>query len=146
MPPPEERNCRVQIRGHHPVGRSLTPLQQEGNCRVRFGEVGGASGCTPPRQAELDTPPQEGNCLVQIRGHYPVRLRLPPLHRRGIALCRYEDNTPSGFARHPSTGGELLCADTRTPLPSGGELLDTPSTGGELAWCRYEDTTPSSGA
>ena len=38
--------------------------------------------------------------------NHPVRLRLPPLHRRGIAGCRYGTTTPSGCACHPSTGGE----------------------------------------
>ena len=120
----------------------------------------------PPRQAAPATPPQEGNgpalylcrtptttpsgcachpstggewsdtILVQIRGNHPVRLRLPPLHRRGMVrhytsaepqqpprqaapatppqerngpalyLCRTPTTTPSGCACHPSTGGE----------------------------------------
>ena len=102
----------------------------------------------PPRQAAPATPPQEGmvcsygmlkkyhyapvegNCLVQNHHNHPVRLRLPPLHRRGIAgcrydattpsdrtavcfsstnsvtFCRYDATTPSGCACHPSTGGE----------------------------------------
>ena len=72
--------------------------------------------CNRPRVSALDiSSPQERNCPVQIRGHHPVRLRLPPLRRRGIAQCRHEDTTPSGFACHPSRGGELLGADTRTP-------------------------------
>ena len=119
--PPEEGNCcyglgswGAQAVVHHPVKRSLTPLQRRGIDASRggelllwFGELGGASGCTPPRQAELDTPPQEGNCFVQIRGHHPVRRSLTPLRRRGIALCRYEDTTPSSGAWHPSRGREL---------------------------------------
>ena len=85
---------------------------------------------------------------MQIRGHHPVRLCLPPFHRRGIVQCRngalgwfgefdgarrlrlcdsstfstalcclhrYDVTTPSGFACHHSAGGELPCADTRTP-------------------------------
>ena len=48
-----------------------------------------------------------GNCLVQNHHNHPVRLRLPPLHRRRIALSRYGTTTPSGCACHPSTGGEL---------------------------------------
>ena len=47
----------------------------------------------PPRQAAPATPPKEGNGLalqlVQIQGNHPVRLRLPPLHRRGIDGCRH---------------------------------------------------------
>ena len=53
------------------------------------GELPCADTGPPPRQASPATPPQEGNCLVQIRGHHPVRLRLPPLHRRGI-IRRYD--------------------------------------------------------
>ena len=49
------------------------------------GELAGAEPTQPPRQAELDTPPQEGNCW-----------------------CRTYTTTPSGYARHPSKGGELL--------------------------------------
>ena len=47
--------------------------------------------------------------------NHPVRLRLPPLQRRGMyrhcTLCRYDTTTPSGFACHPSEGGE--CTGTR---------------------------------
>ena len=55
--------------------------------------------------------------------NHPVRLRLPPLHRRGINQYSMEyffnspvyqnqsvgtqKTTPSGYACHPSTGGEL---------------------------------------
>ena len=81
---------------------------------LRFGELGGASGCTPPRQAEPDTPPEEGNCrygLGNLRAqavvHHPVGRSPTPLHRRGISWYRTHTTTPSGFARHPSRGGEL---------------------------------------
>ena len=112
---PQEGNCLVQIRCHHPVKRSLTSPPQEGNCLVQIAggiattpssgachpSIGGRLPCAdtgpPPRQAELDTPPQEGNCLVQIRGHHPVKRSLTPLHRRGIALCRYGATTPSSW-------------------------------------------------
>ena len=101
----------VQIRGNHPVRLRLPPLHRRGiNQHHTFS--------TAPR------------------GNHPVRLRLPPLHRRGMVrhytcadtrqpprqaspatppqegngpalyLCRYEATTPSGFACHPSTGGE----------------------------------------
>ena len=75
-------------------------------------------------------------CLfIQTRRDHPVRLRLPPLRRRGIVcpcglvnsmacngsicamavlfqqfhvcLYRHDATTPSGCACHPSTGGEL---------------------------------------
>ncbi len=40
----------------------------------------------------------------------------PPNHgyrkRNGWIVCRYDTTTPSGFACHPSKGGELPCADT----------------------------------
>ena len=191
----------------------------------------------PPRQAEPDTPPQEGNgpapylyrheattssggachpstggewsgtILVQIRGNHPVRLRLPPLHRRGMIwhytcadtrqpprqaepdtppqegnglalyLCRYEATTPSGCACHPSIGGEwsgtilvqirgnhpvrlrlpplhrrgmvwhYTCADTRQP-PRQAAPATPPQEGNGLApyLYRHEATTPSGGA
>ena len=65
----------------------------------------------PPRQAAPDTPPREGNCLVQTLQNHPVRLRLPPLHRRGMIRpyqhrkfgCN-ERTTPSSFA--PATPPE----------------------------------------
>ena len=113
---------------------------------------------TPPRQASLATPPQEGNYLSpQERdttppsfachpsaggelfvsageGYHPAKLRLPPLRRRGI-ICLHRrgipprqaslatppqegnylspqegNTTPSSFACHPSTGGELFAS------------------------------------
>ena len=51
--PPQERNCRVQIRCHHPVGLRPPPLRRR--------------GMPPPRRASPATPPQERNCRVQIR-------------------------------------------------------------------------------
>ena len=120
--PPQEGNCRVQTRGNHPVRLRLPPLHRRGiaGCRHEAttssgcachpsteGELPGTDTRQPPRQAAPATPPQEGNCRVQTRGNHPVRLRLPPLHRRGIAGCRHEATTPSGCACHPSTGGEL---------------------------------------
>ena len=176
--PPQEGNCSVQIRGNHPVRLRLPPLHRRGIAQCRY-EATTPSGCAchpstggellsadtrqPPRQAAPATPPQEGNCSVQIRGNHPVRLRLPPLHRRGIAQCRYEATTPSGFAYHPSTGGELLSADTRQP-PRQASPATPPQEGNcsvqirgnhpvrlrlpplrrrGIAQCRYEATTPS---
>ena len=49
------------------------------------GELAGTEPTRPPRQAELDTPPQEGNWLVQNSHDHPVKRSLTPLHRRGIA-------------------------------------------------------------
>ena len=128
--PPQEGNCRVQIRGNTtPSGFACHPSAG--------GELPGAGTTTPPRQAAPATPPQEGNCLVQVRQHHPVRLRLPPLHRRGIDSCRYETTTPSGCACHPSTGGELFGPISGVDLmivqnttPSG--CACHPSAGGEL--------------
>ena len=100
----------VQIRCDHPVRLRLPPLQRRG--MVRY--YAGADTMRPPRQAAPATPPQEGNgsvlcwcrydattpsgcachpstggewsgtMLVQIRHNHPVRLRLSPLHRRGM--------------------------------------------------------------
>ena len=50
----------------------------------------------PPRRATPATPPQEGNGAA-------------------LYLCRHATTTPSGYARHPSTGGELTGADTLQP-------------------------------
>ena len=80
-------------------------------------------------------PSTGGELLSANARHHPVKLRLPPLHRRGIAQCRcktpprqatpatppqegnclvqMQDTTPSSFACHSSTGGELLSADAR---------------------------------
>ena len=68
----------------------------------------------PPGQAELDTPPQEGNCRVQTRYNHPDSLVYLELD-------------------HPSTGGELLSADTKPP-PRQAEL-DTPPQEGN---CRVQ--------
>ena len=78
--------------------------------------MGGASGCTPPCQAELATPPQEGNCWCRTHTTTPPGCP-PPLQRRGIAASR---------------GGELPCADTRTP-PRQAELDTPPQEGNCLA-------------
>ena len=83
---------------------------QEGNCSVqKRGTTESCQSCLPA------TPPQEGNCSVQNHHNHPVRLRLPPLHRRGIAQCRTTTTTPSGCACHPSKGGELLSAEPPQP-------------------------------
>ena len=109
------------------------------------GELAGTEPTQPPRQASLATPPQEGNCpstggnwLVQNPHNHPVKLRLPPLHRRGVSWYRTHTTTPSSFACHPSTGGELPLHRrgvswyrTHTTTPSS--FACHPSTGGELA-------------
>ena len=71
---------------------------------------------------------------MQIGHNHPVRFRLPPLHRRGIAGCRYDTTTPSGCACHPSTGGELPGADTMQS-PQCICTRHLPSTGGN---CRVQ--------
>ena len=77
--------------------------------------------------------------------NHPVKLRLPPLHRRGINWCKHDATTPSSFACHPSTGGELTGANMMQPprqaSPPGAGAMQSPqcictrhlpSTGGEL--------------
>ena len=107
--PPQEGNCRLQRRG---IGwcRTTTTTPSGFACHPsKGGELPYADTRTPPRQAELDTPPEEGNCRLQ---------------RRGISWYKTHTTTPSGYACHPSRGGELACADTRQP-PRQAEL-DTP--------------------
>ena len=92
--PPKEGNWwrgaveMVQTRHNHPVKLRLPPLHRRG-----IGGAGGRDGtdpAQPPRQAELDTPPQEGNWwrgaveMVQTRHNHPVKRSLTPLHRRGM--------------------------------------------------------------
>ena len=147
---------------HHPVRLRLPPLHRRGMVRpYTYADMP-----QPPRQASPATPPQEGNgpplylcrhatttpsgfachpstggewsapILMQTCHNHPVRLRLPPLHRRGMVrpytyadmpqpprqaapatppqerngpplyLCRHATTTPSGCACHPSTGEE----------------------------------------
>ena len=168
----------MQTRHNHPVRLRLPPLHRRGIDWCRHdtiapsgfachpstgGELPGADTTQPPRQAAPATPPQEGNCLVQTRHNYSVRLRLPPLHRRGIDWCRHDTTTPSGCACHPSAGGELTGADTTqpprqaalaTPPQEGNCLVQTrhnhpvrlrlpPLRRRGIAWCRHDTTTPS---
>ena len=176
--PPQEGNCLVQTRHNHPVRLRLPPLRRRGIAWCRHdtttpsgcachpsagGELPSADTTQLLRQAEPATPPQEGNCLVQTRHNHPVRLRLPPLRRRGIAWCRHDTTTPSGFACHPSAGGELPGADTEppprqaspaTPPQEGNCLVQTrhnhpvklrlpPLHRRGIDWCRHDTTTPS---
>ena len=103
---PVEGNCLVQNHHNHPVRRSLPPLHRRGMIRPYcFHELGGAWRLRLCRYVGLlkkyHHAPVEGNCLVQ---NHPVRLRLPPLQRRGmirpycfhelggawrLRLCRY---------------------------------------------------------
>ena len=90
---------------------------------------------------------------MQNHHNHPVRLRLPPLRRRGMVRhrksYRYDTTTFSGCACHPSEGWEW--SDSRksyrydTTTPSG--CACHPSTGGELSDTvnryRYDTTTPS---
>ena len=91
LPPLHRRGiiCSYGFRGfggyaeHHPVKLRLPPLHRRGIGRSTGGELAAPQEgnyllvrfswiwwlCrTPPRQAELDTPPQEGNCRLQGRG------------------------------------------------------------------------------
>ena len=65
---------------------------------------------------------------MQNPHNHPVRLRLPPLHRRGISWCRTHTTTPSGCACHPSTGGELAGAEP-TQLPRQASPATPPQEG-----------------
>ena len=171
------RSCLCSLRcsfaGHYPVKRSLTPLQgrgipprqaeldtppKEGNCRLRFGELEGASGCTPPRQAELDTPPKEGNCRLRFgelegaSGCTPPRqaeLDTPP--KEGNCRLRFGELEGASGCTPPRQ------AELDTPLEEGNCLVQirghhpvkrslTPLQRRGIALCRYEDTTLSSGA
>ena len=144
----------IQIRGNHPVRRSLPPLHRRGIIR----HYTYTDTRQPPRQAEPATPPQEGNnpalylyryeattpsggachpstggewsgtILIQIRGNHPVRRSLPPLHRRG--MVRHYTYTDT---RQPPRQ-----AEPATPLQEGN--------GPALYLYRYEATTPSGGA
>ena len=124
--PPKEGNClppqegnwwrgaveMVQTRHNHPV-RLRRRVQTRYDCSSVF--------------VLVISPPQEGNWwrgaveMVQTRHNHPVRLRLPPLHRRGIGGAgrsrwyRPGTTTPSGFACHPSAGGELAGAEPTQP-------------------------------
>ena len=141
-------NCSYA--GHHPVRLRLPPLQRRGiaGCRTSTttpsgcachpstgGELPGAELQQPPRQAAPATPPEEGN--------HPVRLRLPPLHRRGIAGCRTSTTTPSGCACHPSTGGEYHPVRLRLPplqrrgIPPRQAAPATPPEEGNYPLLRY---------
>ena len=97
---PEEGNCLGQIRCNHPV-RLRRRVQTRCNCSSV--------------SVLVISPPQERNCQVQTRHNHPVRLCLSPLRRRRIALCRPAITTLSGFACHPSAGGELSSADPPQP-------------------------------
>ena len=145
--PPEEGNCRVQRRGISwyrthttaPSGFARHPFAG-GELPLRFGELEGASGCTPPRRAAPATPPEEGNCRyglgnwkAQAVVHHPVKRSLTPLHRRGIAGCR---------------GGEL--AGTEPTQPPRQAAPATPPEEGNcrvqrrgISWYRTHTTTPS---
>ena len=143
----------MQIRGHHPVRRSLTPLHrrgipprqakpdtppQEGNCR----HYACADTRQPPRQAKPDTPPQEGNCRVQIRGNHPVKRSLTPLQRRGIPPRQAKPDTPPqegnyGLVEFEGAGRLRLC-----PHDALGRIYESaPTVFGKLVGT--QKTTPS---
>ena len=90
MQPPVRLRHRVQTRCNRP---SVSVLGGELSARMLY-----ANTMQPPRQARR-----------RVQTCHPS-----PLHRRGIvcpnALCQYGATTPSGFARHPSRGGELFAS------------------------------------
>ena len=100
----------------------------------RGGELPGAELQQPPRQAAPATPPQEGNCRVQNFNNHPVRLRLPPLQRRGIAA---------------STGGEYHPVRLRLPplhrrgIAASTELQQPPRQAAPATPPQEGNTTPS---
>ena len=79
------------------------------------GELPGADACNRPSVSVLViSPPQEGNC--RVCPSVSVLNISPPQEENCLAVpvCEfdgYEDTTPSSFACHPSTGGELPGAD-----------------------------------
>ena len=133
----------IQTRHNHPVGLHPPPLHRRGISWCRHatttpsgftrhpstgGELAGADTTQPPRRASPATPPQEGNCLVQMQcvgvvwgiwWHGVVEVvrngTFGRIYKSGptifVSLVGTQKTTPSGFARHPSTGGELLSAD-----------------------------------
>ena len=99
----------------------------------------GADAMPPPRQVELDTPPEEGNttpsgcaCHPSTGGELTGADAMPPPRQVELDTPPEEGNTtPSGCACHPSTGGELTGADAmRQPQCICTSYL--PSTRGEL--------------
>ena len=155
--PPQEGNCLLQNLNNHLVRLRLPPLHRRGIvcCRTSTttpsgcachpstgGELSVAEPQQPPRQAAPATPPQEGNCLLQNLNNHPVRLRLPPLHRRGIVCCRTSTTTPSGCACHPSTGGELSVAEPQQPPRQAAPATPPQEEGQALYLCRHA-ATPS---
>ena len=113
---------------HHPVKRSLTPLRRRGIARTVWGICWVRK--TPPRQAELDTPPTGGELPVRFGEfvgcgrHHPVKRSLTPLRRRGIARtvwgicwvrktppCQAELDTPPKEGNCPYGLGSLLGAE-----------------------------------
>ena len=73
----------IQTRHNHPVGLRPPPLHRRGMVR----HYTYTDTPQPPRQATPATPPKEGNGAA-------------------LYLYRHATTTPSGYARHPSTGGE----------------------------------------
>ena len=111
----------------------------------------------PPRQAAPATPPEEGNgptlYWVQTRCHHPVRLRLPPLQRRGM-VRHYTgaDTMPPPCQAAPATppeegNGPTLYWYVRHAMPPLRQAAPaTPpeeGNGPTLYWYRHDATTPS---
>ena len=93
-------NCLVQNHHNHPVRLRLPPLQRRGIDWCRYETLGRTTPIAMRyqiTQTTLDGAVEKvpscivgGNCLVQNHHNHLVRLRLPPLQRRGIDWCRYE--------------------------------------------------------
>ena len=89
----------------------------------------------------LYSAPTDYREFVGYARHHPVRLCLPPLHRRGISGAvlfqqPHVTTTPSGYACHPSAGGELSSADTSQP-PRQATPATPPQEGNCLVQTRY---------
>ena len=137
----------MQIRRYHPVRLRLPPLHRRGIvCLHRRGISWYRTHATTP--SSFACHPSTGGELAgtePTRSH-PVKLRLPPLHRRGIVClhrrgiggwCRTHTTTPSGCACHPSTGGELAGAEPTQPPRQAAP--DTPPQEGNTTPTNYHE-------
>ena len=86
--------------------------------------------CHPSTGGELTS-----TILIQIRHNHPVRLRLPPLHRRGIDQhYTYTDTTQPPRQAAPAT-----------PPKEGNVLMQTLFQQPRIEWIASTDTTRSGG-
>ena len=91
------------------------------------GELAGTEPTRPPRQAELDTPPQEGNCRSTGGELASTELTRPPRQA--------ELDTPPQEGNCRSTGGELAGTEPTRP-PRQAELDTPPQEGNCRPYCR----------